>query len=74
MVLVGNNSLVHRLQILTPVTVTIISIPQHPCSLTVVNERSQYFKNIDNLLLRSVSEESSDSGKTKQDLVKQEAI
>ena len=42
--------------------------------LTIVNEHSQYFRNIDNLLLKSVSEESSDSGKTKQDLVKQEAI
>ena len=45
--------------------------PQHPCFLTIVNEHSQYFRNIDNVLLRSVSEETSDSGKTKQDLVKQ---
>ena len=42
--------------------------------LNIVNEHSQYFRNIDNLLLKSVSEESSDSGKIKQDLVKQEAI
>ena len=72
MVLVGNNSLVHRLQILTSLTVTII--PSIHVFLTIVNERSQYFKNIDNLLLKPVSEENSDSGKTKQDLVEQQAI
>ena len=48
--------------------------PQHPFFLNLVNEHSQYFRIIDNLLLKSVSEESLDSGKTKQDLVKQEAI
>ena len=36
--------------------------------LTIVNEHSQYFRNIDNLLLKSVSEESSDSGKTRGNL------
>ena len=46
----------------------------HTYFLTIVKEHSHYFRNIDNLLLKSVSEESSDSGKTKQDLVKQEAI
>ena len=48
--------------------------PQHPCFSTLVNEHSQYFQNINNLLLQSVSKESLDSGMTKQDLVKQEAI
>ena len=76
MVLVGDNSLVQCLRILTSSELFFNSdhYPQHPFFLTLVNEHSQYFRIIDNLLPKSVSEESLDSGKTKQDLVKQEAI
>ena len=76
MVLVGDNSLVQCLRILTSLELFFNSdyYPQHPFFLTLVNEHSQYFRIIDNLLPKSISEESLDSGKTKQDLVKQEAI
>ena len=48
---------------------------QHPCFLSAMNEHAEYFgKSVNNLLPMSVSFECLDTGLTKADLVKQEAI
>lgn len=74
--MVGDNSLVLSLRILTSIELFLHCdyYVQHPCFLSIVNKHGKYFKNINNLLPLSVSKEGLDTGMTKADLVKQEAI
>ena len=77
LVLVGDNRLVHTLRILTSLELFLNAsfYSQHPCFLSVVYEHGEYFKNTaSNLLPLCVSMECLDTGFTKEDLVKQEAI
>ena len=75
--LVGDNSLVQTLRVLTSLELLFNAnfYLHHPCFSSVVAEHSEHFgKTINNLLPKCVSMESVDTGLTKDDLVKQEAI
>ncbi len=77
LVLVGDNSLIQTLRILTSLELFMHAdfYSQHPCFLSVVNEHSEYFgKTINNLLPMSASKACIDADLTKDNLVKHEAI
>lgn len=75
--LVGNNSLIESLRILT--SIELFTNPdfyaQHPCFSSTIDEHPEYFSiSVNNLLPMSVSKECLDTGFARADLVKQEAI
>ena len=75
--LVGDNTLVHSLRILTSLELFMNAqfYCNHPCFLSAVNEHPECFgKSIHNLLPFSVFFEALGTGSVKHDLVKQEAI
>ena len=75
--LVGDNSLVQTLRVLTSLELFFNAnfYSHHPCFSSVVAEHSEHFgKTINNLLPKCVSMESVDTGLTKDDLVKHEAV
>ena len=75
LVQVGNNSLMESLRVLTSIELfnNAEFYSQHPCFSAVVNEHAECFsKSINNLLPMSASEECSDTGCTKANLVRQE--
>ena len=77
LVLVDDNSLVQTLRVLTSLELFFNAnfYSHHPCFSSVVAEHSEHFgKTINNLLPKCVSIESVDTGLTKDDLVKHEAI
>ena len=73
LVQVGNNSLMESLRVLTSIELfnNAEFYSQHPCFSAVVNEHAECFsKSINNLLPMSASEECSDTGCTKANLVR----
>ena len=77
LLLVGDNTLVHTLRILTSLELFMNAqfYCDHPCFSSVIDEHPECFgKSVRNLLPLSVSFESLDTGSVKFDLVKQEAI
>lgn len=76
LVLVGDNSLVQNLRVLTSIELFIDApfYSHHPCFLSAVNKHAELFSNLNNLLPWCVSKECLDTGATKDDLVRQEAI
>ena len=73
--MVGDNSLVPTLRILTSIELYINATfySQHPCFLSVMNEHGKYFR-LKNLLPLCVSKDCLDSNLTEDDLVRKEAI
>ena len=76
LVLVGDNSLVQILRILTSIELFVHAkfYSQHSCFTSPLDKHAEYFSNINNLLPMSVSQQSIDTGLSKDNLVKQEAI
>ena len=74
--LVGSNTFVNDLRMLTSLELFINAnfYSQHPCFLSAVNDHHECFGNINNLLPLSVCLAALDTGLTKDELVKQEAI
>ena len=75
--LVGDNSLMHPLRILTSLELFLNAqfYSQHHCFSSVLAEHGDFFgKSINNLLPSSVTQECLDTGLTKEDLVKHEAL
>lgn len=79
MVLVGNNTFVDDLRVLTSLELFLNAsfYSKHPCFLAAAAEHKEEFgksKNLNNLLPLSVSEKCFDSGFSKDELVKKEAM
>ena len=72
----GGNRYVDDLRILASVELYFNSefYAKHPCFEKDINSHSGVFNNVDTLLVLSVSHSALDSGKTKMELVKEEAL
>ena len=72
----GDNRFVDDLRILASIKLylNLDFYVKHPSFVKVMNSHSGVFNNVDNLLVLSVSHGALDSGKTKMELVKDEAL
>ena len=72
----GDNKYVDDLRILASVELYLSSefYAKHPSFVKVMNSHSGVFNNVDTFLALSVSYSALDSGKTKMELVKEEAL
>ena len=72
----GDNRYVDDLRILASIELYLNSefYAKHPSFVKVMNSHSGVFNNVDTLLALSVSHGALDSGKTKMELVKEEAL
>ena len=72
----GDNRYVDDLRILASIELYLNSefYAEHPSFVKVMNSNSDVFNNVDTLLALSVSHGALDSGKTKMELVKEEAL
>ena len=75
-VMSGDNRYVDDLRILASIELYLNSefYAKHPSFVKVMNSHSGVFNNVDTLLALSVSHSALDSGKTKMELVKEEAL
>jgi hypothetical protein len=76
LVLIGDNSLVQTLRVLTSIELYINApfYSQHPHFLFTVSEHAELFSDLSNLLALCVSEACLDKCVTKDDLVREEAV
>ena len=72
----GNNRYVDDLSTLASIKLYLNSefYAKHPSFVKVMNSHSDVFKNVDTLLALSASRGALDSGKTKMELVEEEAL